>query len=325
MRTLSEHIKNNQFTPVYLLYGEEEYLKNLYKKKLKNAIIDSEDDMNYSYFEGKGIDVSKIIGIAQTLPFFSEHRVILIENSGFFKNQSELADYIKTMPESTHIIFVEAEVDKRNRLYKAVKDIGTIAVLDGASDKDLKVWVASVLKQNGKKITSASADYFLSKVGSNMENISRELEKLICYAMDREEIKNSDIDAVSTVQIENQIFKMIDAIGGKRQKEALDLYYDLLALKEKPISILFLITRHFKILLHVKSLAKKKEPNAAVAKKVGIPPFTVAKYLSQSKNFHTSVLRQAVEDCALTEEQIKTGRMMDQLGIELFIVKYSKK
>ena len=88
MQTINEDIKNGTFKPVYLLYGEETFLKQSYKKKLR-AAISGDDTMNYNYFEGKGLDVNELISLADTMPFFSERRLILIEDSGFFKTSSE--------------------------------------------------------------------------------------------------------------------------------------------------------------------------------------------------------------------------------------------
>lgn len=107
MQIIKEHIKQNQFKQCYLLYGTEEYMKKLYKNKLKTGIIGDEDTMNYTYFEGKSIEVPKVIEIAETMPFFSERRLILIQNSGLFRVSNDLADYIKTMPEYCYFIFVE--------------------------------------------------------------------------------------------------------------------------------------------------------------------------------------------------------------------------
>ena len=121
MKTIKEHIKTNQYKPVYLLYGTEDYLKKLYQNKLKEAILSGSDEMNYSYFEGKSIEIEKIVDSAQTLPFFANYRLIVIKNSGLFKNQNDLADYIKTFPDTTIIVFVEQEVDKRNRLFKVAE------------------------------------------------------------------------------------------------------------------------------------------------------------------------------------------------------------
>lgn len=323
MKNIKEHIKLNQFKPVYLLYGTESYLKKLYKNKLKEAIIGNGDDMNFSYFEGKQVNVSKVVDIANTLPFFSERRLILIENSGYFKNQNDLADFIKLFPHTTHVVFVESEVDKRNRLYKAVKDIGTISEMNGMDENNLKLWVTSILGKDKKKITGETILHFLSKVGTDMENIQNEVEKLSCYAYDRDIITMKDIDEVCTSQISGKIFQMIDAIGSKNQNQALDLYYDLLALKEKPMSILFLITRHFNILLQVKDLVNLGFNNTIISQKTGLMPFTIGKYVSQSKNFKKEVLKDALSSCVTMEEQVKTGRMIDKICVELLIVQYS--
>lgn len=323
MKNIKEHIKQNQFKSVYLLYGTENYLKKLYKDKLKLAILGDSDEMNYTYFEGKGVDVSKVISTAETMPFFSEKRLILIENSGLFKAQSDMADYMKSIPETTHIIFVETEIDKRNRLFKAVKDVGTISEMSGLDEANLKLWVTSILDKDKKRITSDTILYFLSKTGTDMENIQNEVEKLICYSIDRDVITIEDIDAVCTTQITGKIFLMIDAIGGRKQEKALELYYDLLALKEKPMSILFLITRQFNILIQVKDLVGLGYNNSVISQKTGLMPFTIGKYVSQSKNFTMDTLKQALLSCAEFEEQIKTGRLIDKIGVELLIVKYS--
>lgn len=324
MKNIKEHIKNNQYKPIYLLYGQEGYLKDLYKKKLKDGILGKDDGMNYSYFEGKSVDVNKVMQISETLPFFHDKRLVVIENSGLFKSQSDLADYIKEMSATTHIIFVETEIDKRNRLYKAVKDKGTISEMNGLDEGNLKLWVASILAKDKKKITNNTLLYLLDKTGTDMENINSELEKLICYAIDRDVITNEDIDAVCITQITNKIFNMIDAIASKRQNAALAYYFDLIQLKEKPLSILFLITRHFNLLMQVKDLNRLGYNNTVISQKTGLPPFAINKYNTQSKHFKMGELKDVLEYCADVEEKVKKGRLIDQMGVELLIVQFSK-
>ncbi|MDF2609385.1 MAG: hypothetical protein K0R92_859 [Lachnospiraceae bacterium] len=323
MKNIKEHIRQNQFKPVYLLYGTENYLKKLYKGKLKEAILGGSDEMNYSYFEGKSVDLAKVMAAADTLPFFHERRLILIENSGLFKSQNSLSDYIPSIPATTHMVFVEDEVDKRNRLYKAVKNVGTISEMNAMDETNLKLWIASLLDKDNKKITGETVLYLLSKVGTDMDNLLNEIEKLICYVWNREIISIEDIDMVCTTQITGKIFLMIDAIGSKQQGRALDLYYDLLALKEKPMSILFLISRQFNILAQIKDLVGLGYNNSVIAEKTGLMPFTISKYVNQSRNFTMNTLKDALDSCADMEEAIKTGRLIDKIGVELLIVKYS--
>ncbi len=323
MQTINNHIKQNTFKPVYLIYGSEDYLKKQYKGKLKTAVLGGSDDMNYSYFEGKDADPVKITDAVNTLPFFNDKRIVIVENSGLFKSANTLADHLKEMPESTVLVFVEKEIDKRNKLYKAVKDIGYITEMNGVDESSLKKWVAAKLKADDRKVTGATLDHFLAKTGGDMELISSELEKLVCYTMGRDVITAEDVDEVVVTQVSSQIFLMIDAIASKKQQTALQLYYDLIALKERPTSILYLITRHFNILLQVKELYALRTDNATIAKRVGIPPFAVNKYIAQGRNFKRKVLLEAVATATDIEEQIKTGRLNENMGVEMLIVKYS--
>ncbi len=133
------------------------------------------------------------------------------------------------------------------------------------------------------------------------------------------------MDAVCTEQTENRIFEMIQAITEQNRRKALDLYSDLLAMKEPPMRILFLITRQFHQLMQLKQMSAEGLDRSELAKKAGIPPFALGKYQAQAGNLLWRIFAQAVEDCVDTEEQVKTGRMGDQMGVELLIVKYTEK
>ena len=324
MKMLAEDIKNGSFKSSYLLYGEEAYLRTQYKNRLKNALADPSDTMNFSRFEGKGINPAEIISLAETLPFFAERRLILIEDSGFFKNKcDELADYLPNMPDTTCLLFVETEVDKRNRLYKAVQKYGRVTEFQLQDERTLMKWILGTLKKENKKITESTLQLFLERTGSDMENIHMELEKLLSYTIGREVITSEDVEEICTMQTTGQIFEMIRAIAEKKQRLALDLYYDLLALKEPPMRILFLIARQFNQLLLVKSLTAKGMDRASVAYKAQIAPFIAGRLMTQARSFTMQQLRNAVQDCVDAEEAVKTGRMTDVLSVEILIVKYS--
>lgn len=325
MQSLNEDLKTGSFRQVYLLYGEEDYLKKLYKGRLKKAMTAEGDTMNFTYFEGKQTNPREVIDLAETMPFFAERRVIMLENTGFFKNAApELAEYIKEMPDTSYLIFVESEVDKRNKLFKAVKSKGRPVELGRQDTQTLIKWILGNVRREGKQITSSTVQYLVQKVGSDMENLEKELEKLFCYTLEKDCIEISDVEEVCTPHIENQIFSMVDAVASKQQKKALNYYYDLLALKEPPMRILFLLARQFRILLEVKELTGKGYPGKEIAQKAGIPPFSVKKYLAQARVFSAGVLRAIMEAAAQTEEDIKTGRLTDVLAVELFLIEYSK-
>ena len=326
MKSLNEDLKTGQLNRVYLLYGEEAYLKKQYKDKLRVAMLSPDDTMNYAYYEGKGINVKEVIDLAETLPFFAERRVIVLENTELFKNATpELADYIKEMPDTTSMIFVESEVDKRGKLYKAVQAKGRAVELGRQDETMLIRWIAGSVKKERKQISEAVIRHFLMKVGTDMENIQKELEKLFCYTLDKDTITVDDVETICTTQITNQIFDMVNAVAAKQQRKALELYYNLLALKEPPMRILFLLTRQFKHLLEVQTLDKQGYARKDIGAKTGLHPFVVEKYQQQAKTFSQKELRDIMEESAEIEESVKTGSLTDMLGVELFIVKHSAK
>lgn len=323
MQRLNEDIKTGQLKNLYLLYGEEAYLRRQYRDRLKKAIV-GDDTMNYHYFEGKDISVGEIIDLAETMPFFADKRLIVLENSGLFKSGGEqLAEYLANQAQTTTFLLVESEMDKRSKLYKVIQSKGTVTEFAVQDEATLKRWVLGMMKKEGKQISSSALEFFLEKTGTDMENIRKEAEKLFCYCMDKDVIEKADIEEICTRQISNHIFDMVSAIADKKQQAALQMYYELLALKEPPVRILFLIARQFNLLMQVKELSGKGFQNKAIGERVGLPGFIAGKYVTQASRFKKEELRLAVEDCVETEAAIKTGRLNDNMGVELLIIRYS--
>lgn len=321
MRQINEDIRQGRFRQAYLLYGEERYLRRQYRDKLKKALCPQDDTMNTHFYEGRNIEIGEIIDLAETLPFFSDRRVIFISDSGLFKSGGEkMAEYLANPNETTFFVFTESEVDKRSKLYKALQSRGYAAEFTVQDENTLKRWVAGILGREGKRITENTLQLFLSKTGTDMENIQMELEKLICYCLDRDVVTEEDVKAVCATRVTNHIFDMINAVAARQPKQALDLYYDLLALRESPMRILFLIARQCNMLLQAKELKNKGFDNRTIGTKIGVPPFIAGKYLNQAAKFKTSVLRRAVEKCVETEEAVKTGRINDMMSVEILIL-----
>lgn len=321
MQTLNQDIKNHTFRPVYLLYGEEAFLKNSYKNRMKQAII-GDDLMNFSVFEGKGLDVDELIRSADTMPFFAERRLILVENSGFFKSASEaLLKYLPQMPETTCLVFVESEVDKRGKLFKKVKEMGYAAELARQNAAQLAKWAGGILAQVGKKITGRTMELFLSMTGDDMENIRMELEKLISYTGERDVVTDEDVKAICTVHVTSKIFDMVAAISSRQTRKAMDLYEDLLTLREPPMRILFLIARQFNQILQVKELQAQGMEKGTIASRLKIQPFVVGRVSAQARQFTREQILSYVDLCVEMEDAVKNGKLQDRLAVELLITK----
>lgn len=321
MQQINEDIKSGNWKQIYLLFGEEAYLRKQYKDRLRQALAGDVDSMNNHYFEGKDINLEEVIDLADTMPFLAERRVLVLENTGLFKSGGDkLAEYLGSPAPTAYFVFAENDVDKRSKLFKRVQALGHAAEFGAQDEKTLKRWIAGILKKEGLQITESTAEVFLEKVGTDMGNIRLELEKLICYCMGKSVVEKADVEQICTVRISNHIFDMVTAIGEKRTEDALNLYYDLLALKEPPMRILFLIARQCNTLLQVKQLKNRGFANKAIGEKLGLPGFVAGKYATQASRFKERELRTAVERCVEAEEAVKTGRMNDTMSVEMLIV-----
>lgn len=326
MQQINQDISSGQFHNIYLLWGQEAYLRRQYRDKLKKALVSEDDTMNYTYREGKGISVPELIDQAETLPFFADRRVILVENSGLFKKGcDDLAEYLKECCETTVFVFVEQEIDRKTRIYKTVAQSGVVAAFEKQTPETLRKWAASRMQKEGFRITGRDMDHFLELVGNDMQVISTELEKLFSYCMGRDVITAEDIDSIVTRQVEGQIFAMIEAMSAGRQREAMKLYRDLLTLKEPPLRILTLIGRQFSIMLTVKALMQKGGSSQSIGKEINLAAFIAAKYMAQCRDYTMDEIKEALRDIEEADYAIKSGRMQDVMSVELLVVKYSSR
>lgn len=326
MQNLIKDIKSNTFANLYLLFGEEDYLREQYAVKLRNALVSPDDTVNISMYEGKNISVSELIDQAETMPFFAERRLIYVQNSGFFKEAQEtLAKYMESIPETTVMVFVESEIDKRSKLYKAAAKYGKVCEFAKQTEETLKRWVLQKIGQEQKQIRSSTMDLFLEKTGTDMNYISMELEKLLSFTIGKSEITSDDVEEICTERLENKIFEMIGAIAEKNQKKALELYYDLLTLKEPPMRILFLIARQFNQILQFKELERDGFAQNSIADKLGIKGFIVKNTLRQAQLFTAQEARYALEKSVAYEHDVKSGKLDDKMAVELIIVEMSRK
>ncbi len=317
MRTLDSQIHEGKITSLHLLCGQEDYLIQSYKHKLKDLLIQPDDSMNFSYFEGEKTNLDEVVSLGVMPPFLAERRVIILENTGWFKKATEGKEKLSSLPDSTCLIFCERDIDKRNKMYKWVNKEGVVTNCEMPNEKDMILWVAGYLGKANKKIKKSSVQYLLERVGISMYLLKQEMDKLIAYTGERSEIKKEDIDAICSGVVEDKIFQMMDAVVEKRQEEAMSMYHDLLSLKTPAMQIFTLLGRHIRILFLIEEA--EGESDASLAKKIGVAPFWMKKYRSQQRVFSRETLEGWATLRADLEESIKVGNMKDTIAVEIFL------
>lgn len=330
MSVISGDVKENNFKKAYLIYGNEAYLRKYYKNLLKEALVTEGDNLNYSYFEGNNISMDEVAALVLTMPFMAEHRVIVVENSGWFAKGNEassLVSSIENMGDDVVVVFVEEKAEKSSKLFKAVAKAGVCeeyAHMDEKSQGQLVRWLTGYAASAQKNMSPDTAAYLISEAGYDMLLLSNEMDKLIAWCMDKEKITASDVDTVCTHQVNNKIFDMITAISNHRQKEALRLYYDLLTLRESAFHILSLLVRQYTQMVQVKDLLNKNYSNFEIAGKIGSQDWIVKRLAGSVRNLTKQQIVGYLEACAKADSDIKSGNMTDMMCVEVLIVELSK-
>jgi DNA polymerase-3 subunit delta len=331
MAQLKKELDEGTIRKLYLLYGSERYLIRQYKELLLSRVTNPGDTMNFASYQGASADIRTILSDLSTMPFLAEHRVVLVEDSGFFtKSVDELTDSLPDLPDTAILIFVEPDVEKSTGLTKAVDKRGRLFKLfdqaegafcfDVPDEATLRSWITGRLAETGKKVEAKVPERLLSAVGQDMSTLDSELEKLISYTLEKDAIRVADVEAISVTIAEDKVFDMVDAISAKNKEKTLLLCNDLLELREPVMKILYLISRQYQILAQVAQMQTDGTPRENMAKIAGFLPFLVKKYQSLAASYTKAQLLSACDACLAADQAIKTGLLSDRNALERLIL-----
>lgn len=326
MKGLKEQIQKGQIGRLYLFYGEERFLIQLYEQRIKKALLLPEDEMMNLDVMQSPQDPLQVQSSIETLPFMAERRLVIIKESGAFELKpgklGELAELIQDVPESTTVVWIESKVDKRSKFYKAVQKHGYIVEFKRLGESELLTWIGQELKRKGIQMDRNTASYFLSLTGNDMVRIQMELEKLSSYVKERGVITREDVDSIVSVTIENSIFKLTDHLGNQQPAAAYRIYRQLLEDNEPVQRIFFMMIRQFR-LLYKASLMQGADRNA-VAKELGVPSFAAGNYQNQARRFGEKRLKELLNKLLDLDVATKTGELDAEEAATLVILQYAK-
>jgi DNA polymerase-3 subunit delta len=312
---------------LYLYYGAETHLIREAEKKLTAKLIPAgAEQMNLSVFEEKNFTAEELLYAAETLPFFNDRRLVVVRNAGFFsprrKADSEtLAEYLSSaLPESTVLLIIEKEIDKRTRLYKKIAENGDVREFKPLSEDELRKWTISVFREKGKEIAPNIAALLMRTVSCNMEAIRSEADKLVSYCREKP-VTAAAVNEICVKTIDARIFDLTDAIGEKRIDASLAAFHDMLALKEEPLVILLRIAGHFKNILQCTHLSNRRFSSADISQTLSLHSYVVKKCVEQGRYYSAEQLKRIIRDCLDANVGIVTGTMNKVLAVEMLVMK----
>jgi DNA polymerase-3 subunit delta len=303
-------------------------------------VVTSFPELNYTQLEGEKLEADELLAACETFPFGSEKRLVVVRDLGILKSKGDgeettgsskdvqpFIDVIENMNDTTCLLLVSyGGIDKRKKLVNELKKHGAVYEFDRIDRDELAQWIRKGLGKSGKNIGGRELDYFINSLGyldkngsKTMYDVENEIRKLVGFAGSSADVLMSHIEAVVPRNIENDIFKLINACSEKDVDRSLRVYGDLLLEGESSLGILALLTRQIKNILEVSELYGKRYDGRSISEKLKLHEYTVKLCIKYSSSIKRQVLQSAFRKCLDTELSIKSGRMGDRLAMEMLL------
>ena len=286
-------ISNKDFHPIYFLMGEEPFYIDKISDYIAEKVLKAEEkEFNQSVLYGKDVEVEQIISEAKQFPFGAEKRVIIVKEAQNIKNIEQLETYLDSPQPSTLLVicYKYKKIDKRKKFGKTLYKKAFVFESKRFYDNQVSNWIAKYLNEKGYKIEE-KANFMLAEfLGTELSNISNELDKLMLIVKKEEKITASIVEKNIGISKDYNIFEFQQALGSKDILKSNQIVNHFAANpKNHPLVVtLGMLFSFFQKLMAYHSIKDKNKNNVAVELKVN--PYFVNQYSSAAQNYSQSKL-----------------------------------
>ena len=269
--------------PLLLINGPEDFFKLETIKKLRIQYPNSE---YFSYISDE-INLGKateIVTDADTVPFLSDKKIFYLRDIDKFNEKvlSIFNDYFDSIPPHSIFVLAASALDGRTKFFKKINKTGAVLKASSLYENECSEWVSFLLKRLDKTIDRDAENLFISLIGNSLVAIENELKKLCVFTKDKNNITYEDIlTATHSIKI-SSIFELTDSIGNRDYVQALALLKKMTDQGTNEIVILSMVARHFRIILNIQDLLRRKWDRSKIASELKINPYFINNYISQS-------------------------------------------
>lgn len=318
-----------ELLPVYLFLGEEEADKIQALQKLKDILFPDQSALafNYDVLDGEKQDVETIISLCLTLPQMASKRLVVVKeaNSLSQSGKKKLLAYLKS-PLPTTCLILWAKEWKTDAVHKAVSQSGAVVTFWPLFENQVPAYVTKLCQAQEKKIASQASLLLAQLIGTSRQALAAEVEKLLIFIGKRKVINVQDVEEVISPGATDSIFDLIDSVGQRQTTTALKQFNQLRDRGEPHVMILFMITRHFRLLWQAKLMLAQGVPMPEVASRLKIQSKKqITRLFQQIKLFTEEQLLSAFKTLLDTDLALKSeDDKVHDLRMELLILELGK-
>ncbi len=328
-KQLKNDLKTGNIGNLYLIHGEESYLKEHYVQALITAVVDETfREFNLHILDGKTMTPETLNDAIESYPAMAKRKLVLVREFNLNKPsaafQEILPALLENLPEYICLVFffdvVEFKIDKRMKLHALLLKTACIAEFSPLSERELMDWVRRRVKALGKSIDDESCAYFIFHCGNSMTNLITEIEKAAAFSV-TDGITKQHIDAVCTRVLDAVIFDLTDALAEQKYEQSIFILNDLLAQRNDAVQIFSAIMRHFQRMYAAKICESSRMSSQTLLEMIGSRSPYYAKRLSEgARIFSISFLRKTILLLSETDVHLKQSSMNAQNAIEVALL-----
>lgn len=335
MSTLNDALqalKTGTISPVYLLYGTEQYFIEQFKHTLIQSLQDDESEEITTY-DLTEVAIQDVITDVETLPFFQDHKLIVASQPVFLKTKQDsipvthdlkqLERYVSDpVPYSTLVLIAPYEkLDERKKITKTLKKKATMINCNPINSKELRKWINYMAKQNQIELTDEALFLLEAEFETNLNLLHLEIEKLALFVGEHGQVTKEIVAKLISSSITHSALELVDAVLQKNLPLAIKIYKDLEKQKEDPIGMIALLAYQFRVIFQVKLFKKKGYTNQMIQQQVKVHPYVIKLAAKRSTSFSVERLSEIVNELTNTDAAIKQGKLDKGIAFEMLLYK----
>lgn len=304
MESILENLNLDSIENVIIVYGDDYYLASEFIDNIVNLLPSGYQDIDFVLAD-EADKLKDILFECGNFPFMSSKRVVLLKRDKnlLMEDKKALDAYIKN-PENSSVLLIFDISNVFKSYYKKVLSYE----FNRLDFHMLTNRIKDILHQRNIEIDNNAIKLLIEYTNRYMSRISIELDKLIAYIGDRNEINIEDIKECITPEADYQIYQFINATTRKDKDNAIKLYRELLASGTPPIVLMSSMINQYRKLLHL-LLTEKRIEDAELAKIFRAPTFTISKDRSLAKSFSQKELKKIIDKLYDLEHSFKSGKI----------------
>lgn len=310
----------------YLLFGLENYLIDEKIKEIKDKLKVEED--NIINYDLNNDSIDSVLVEASTVSMFSDKKLIICDNSLFLtanKSLSEeelndLTKYLENSFEDVFIIFIvrDEKVDSRKKITKLVNKVSKVYECNKIESYRLNNYLGDYIRDKGYSISSFSIELLISKVGYELSNIIKELDKMFIYKGEDKKITKEDIEDVITNNLEKNIFELTNAIVNKEKSRVIEIYNQLIKSGEDPIKLIVTLSNQFRLIMQVKLMRTGGYSEKEIVTTLKEHPYRIS--LAMKSIYNIEDIKDILLKLSNLDYEIVTGKTDKFFGLEMFLL-----